>query len=54
MKVNVEALAGWDEPDPNQPEEKGTLYGSNLNNFCCCPGTRICGSANCEGCPTGN
>lgn len=26
MKVNVEALAGWDEPDPNQPEDDGTCW----------------------------
>jgi len=26
MKANVEALAGWDEPDPNQPEDDGTCW----------------------------
>ena len=56
IKANVEALAGWDEPDPNQPEDFGTLYQSNLGNYCCCPGTGLCGSSKCdEGvCPKGN
>lgn len=54
--ANISALADWDIPDPNQPTKFGTLYESNKGNFCCCPGTRICGASDCgDGvCPESN
>ena len=31
---------------------KGTLYNnSSGTEFCCCPGTRTCGAAECDTCP---